>query len=204
MSAWDHGPANDERAAAFENEALPHMDDLYRTAVRLVFDPAKAADAVQETYLLAWKSFDRYERNTNCKAWLFQILFNVARKERRSWMKWFLGAEEDVADQELIAPQPIPTTLTDSQMLAALDNVPEDFRKVLLLVDLEEFSYKEVSSILDIPIGTVMSRLTRGRKLLRAQLQPLSPLSACRTGSVPAIRGVANENISAGSGINRP
>jgi RNA polymerase sigma-70 factor (ECF subfamily) len=172
MSVGEHCPGSDERDAAFETEALPHMDDLYRMAVRLVFDPTKAADAVQDTYLLAWKSFHRYERNTNCKAWLFQILFNVVRKERRAWMKWLVGTEEDVADQDLIAPEPVPTTLTDSDILAALDQVPEDFRKVLLLVDVEEFSYKEVGTILGIPVGTVMSRLSRGRKLLRAQLQP--------------------------------
>lgn len=187
MSVEDHGPGNDERAAAFEIEALPHMDDLYRTAVRLVFDGAKAADAVQETYLLAWKCFHRYERNTNCKAWLFQILFNVVRKERRSWMKWLVGAEEDIKGQDLVAPEPIPTMLTDGEILAALDKVPVDFRKVLLLVDVEEFSYKEVSSILGIPIGTVMSRLSRGRKLLRAQIQPIAALSASRPGSIAPV-----------------
>ena len=187
MSVADHCPGNDERTAAFEMEALPHMNDLYKTAVRLVFDGAKAADAVQETYLLAWKSFHRYERNTNCKAWLFQILFNVVRKERRSWMKWLVGGEEDIADQNLVAPEPIPTMLTDGEILAALDKVPEDFRRVLLLVDVEEFSYKEVSSILGIPTGTVMSRLSRGRKLLRAQIQAFAAASASRPGSVAAV-----------------
>jgi RNA polymerase sigma-70 factor (ECF subfamily) len=137
---------------------------------------------------VAWKSFHRYERNTNCKAWLFQILFNVVRKERRSWMKWLVGAEKDIADQDLVAPEPIPTMLTDDAILAALDNVPEHFRKVLLLVDVEEFSYKEVSSILGIPLGTVMSRLNRGRKLLRAQIQPIALVSASRPGSVAASR----------------
>jgi len=187
MSVGNHSPGDDERAAAFESEALPHMDDLYRAAVRLVFEPAKAADAVQETYLVAWKSFERYERNTNCKAWLFQILFNVVRKERRGWMKWLVGTEQDLADQDLVAPEPIPSSLTDGDILSALDKVPEDFRKVLLLVDVEEFSYQEVSSILKIPMGTVMSRLSRGRKLLRAHLQLRPAVAAFRPGSVPAV-----------------
>jgi RNA polymerase sigma-70 factor (ECF subfamily) len=177
----------DDPLSAFETEALPHMDDLYRTAVRLVFDPTIARDAVQETYLLAWKSFHRYERNTNCKAWLFQILFNVVRKERRSWMKWFVGTADDIANQDLVAPEPVATMLTDRDVLAALDEVPEDFRKVLLLIDVEEFSYKEASSVLGIPIGTVMSRLSRGRNFLRAQLQGMVAVSGSMIGSIAAL-----------------
>ena len=107
--------------------------------------------------------------------------------ERRGWMKWLVGAEEDIADQDLVSPEPIPTPLTDGEILAALDKVPEDFRKVLLLVDVEEFSYKEVSSILAIPVGTVMSRLSRGRKLLRAQIRPVTAVTASRPGSVAAV-----------------
>jgi len=187
MSADDHCLEPDDSLGAFESEALPHIDDLYRTATRLVSDPAKAADAVQETYLLAWKSFYRYQRNTNCKAWLFQILFNVIRKERRSWKKWFVGADDDIANQDLVAPEPKATMLTDPDVLAALDRVSEDFRKVLVLVDVEEFSYKEASSVLGIPIGTVMSRLSRGRNLLRAQLQRAAPVGVSRCGSVPAL-----------------
>ena len=72
---------------AFEAEALPHMDDLFRTAVRLLQDQARASDAVQETYLIAWRSFSRYQPGTNCRAWLFQILFNTVRHERRTWFK---------------------------------------------------------------------------------------------------------------------
>src|SRR5579884_1421208 len=100
-------------AAAFEAEALPHMDDLYRAAARLLLDQAEAGDAVQETYLIAWKSFARYEQGTNCRAWLFQILFNVVRHERRNWFKWLTGKEEDLAEGQLIAPEPVPEVLTD-------------------------------------------------------------------------------------------
>ncbi len=118
----------------------------------------------------AWKSFGKYERGTNCKAWLFQILFNVVRHERRNWFKWITGKEEDLAEAQLVAPAPIPDTLTDGNILAALDKLPAQFREALLLVDVEEFSYKEASEILRVPIGTIMSRLNRARGLLRNQL----------------------------------
>jgi RNA polymerase sigma-70 factor (ECF subfamily) len=158
------------RAADFETEAMPHSRDLYRTALRMLQDPGKAGDAVQETYLLAWKSFDRYERGTNCKAWLYQILFNVVRHERRTWFKWITGREEDAAETVLTAAPSVPTELADRDILAALDRIPSQFRDVVLLVDVEEFSYKETSDMLKVPIGTVMSRLSRGRGLLREEL----------------------------------
>jgi RNA polymerase sigma-70 factor, ECF subfamily len=154
----------------FEAEALPHLNDLFRTAVRLLQDQSHASDAVQETYLIAWKSFHRYERGTNCRAWLFQVLFNVVRHERRSWFKWITGKEEDLAEAQLVAPPVIPNRLTDNDILAALDKLPAAFREIVLLVDIEDFSYKEASKILRIPIGTVMSRLNRARGLLREQL----------------------------------
>ncbi len=159
-----------DHAAAFEAEAMPHLQDLYRAAARLLQDSVKANDAVQETFLIAWKSFDRYQRGTNCKAWLFQILFNVVRHERRNWFKWLTGREENIADSTLVAAPELPTELKDESILAALDRLPVAFREVLLLVDVEEFSYKEASGMLGVPIGTVMSRLSRGRALLREQL----------------------------------
>jgi RNA polymerase sigma-70 factor (ECF subfamily) len=164
------GDVQIQRAADFETEAMPYSRDLYRTALRLLQDKGKAGDAVQETYLLAWKSFDRYERGTNCKAWLYQILFNVVRHERRTWFKWITGREEDAAEAVLIAPQPIPNSLEDQDILRALDRIPQQFREAVLLVDVEEFSYKETSEMLQVPIGTVMSRLSRGRGLLRSEL----------------------------------
>ena len=154
----------------FEAEALPHMNDLFRTSVRLLQDQGKASDAVQETYLIAWKSFQRYERGTNCRAWLFQILFNVVRHERRTWFKWITGKDEDMAEAQLVAPASIPTSLTDRDILAALDKLPTQFREAVLLVDVEEFSYKQASEILQVPMGTIMSRLNRARGLLRGQL----------------------------------
>lgn len=159
-----------EKAAIFEREAMPHSRDLYRSALRLLQDTGKAADAVQQAYLLAWKSFDRYQTGTNCKAWLFQILFNVVRHERRAWFKWMTGREDDVAQTDLAALPPLPTELSDREILSALDGLPVSFREVVLLVDVEEFSYKETSEMLKVPIGTVMSRLNRARGLLRHKL----------------------------------
>ncbi|MEZ5398441.1 MAG: sigma-70 family RNA polymerase sigma factor [Bryobacteraceae bacterium] len=167
--------APDSMAGAFEAEAMPHLNDVFRVAMRMTKDHAKANDAVQETYLLAWKCFHRYERGTNCRAWLFQILFNVVRHERRNWFKWLTGTESDVSDSvELVAPVPVPDTLEDKQILAALDLIPEQFRAVLLLVDVEDFTYKEASEILKVPIGTIMSRLNRARGLLRGRLAGLA------------------------------
>ena len=160
--------------ADFEAEALPYSNDLYRTALRLLRQPAKASDAVQETYLLAWKSFDRYQRGTNCKAWLFRILFNVVRHERRAWFKWITGENEDLSQLDRVAPQPISTSLSDETILTALDGLACQFREVVLLVDVQEFSYKEVSEILHIPMGTVMSRLSRARTLLRIELMSVA------------------------------
>src|SRR5258708_5962184 len=170
----DAAKPNLQPTAEFEEEALPHMNDLFRTAVRLLQDHGKAGDAVQEAYLVAWKSFDRYQRGTNCRAWLFQILFNVVRHERRSWFKWITGKTEDISEVDVVAPQPVPTAFTDKDILAALDQLPAQFRDVLLLVDVEEFSYKETGEILKVPIGTRMSRLSRGRGILRGKLAPVA------------------------------
>jgi RNA polymerase sigma-70 factor, ECF subfamily len=170
VSGSEDQPLQGLPAIAFEAEALPHMNDLFRTAVRLLRDSGKASDAVQETYLIAWKSFSKYQQGSNCKAWLFKILFNVVRHERRTWFKWITGKDEDLAEAQLVAPAPIPEKLTDGSILAALDKLPLQFRETLLLVDVEEFSYKEASEILRVPIGTIMSRLNRARGILRNQL----------------------------------
>ena len=156
---------------AFEAEAVPHFDDLYRTAVRVIGDRAEAEDLVQETYLQAWKSFYRFELGTNCRAWLFKILFHVIHHHRRKWFnfKWVEDGEEHLKESLAYEP-PIAEHLTDEDLLAALNQVPEAFREIILLVDVQEFSYKEISEILNIPIGTVMSRLSRGRQVLRTHL----------------------------------
>ncbi len=156
----------------FEDAALPHLNDLYRTANRLLADSTKADDVVQDVYLQAWKSFERFEVGTNCRAWLYKILFHVVHHHRRKWFNVRMAKEsEEILEQVPSCPEPIPEHLTDEEILGALDRVPQDFRSVVLLVDVDEFSYKEASGILNVPIGTVMSRLSRCRKLLREQLQ---------------------------------
>ena len=155
----------------FEEAALPHLDDLYRTATRLLADSTKADDVVQDVYLQAWKSFHRFEVGTNCRAWLYKILFHVIHHHRRKFFNVRMVKDsEEILDQVAVSSEPIPERLTDEEILGALDRVPQDFRAVVLLVDVDEFSYKEASGILNVPIGTVMSRLSRGRKLLRDQL----------------------------------
>jgi RNA polymerase sigma-70 factor (ECF subfamily) len=155
----------------FEHEAMPHLNDLLRTACRMVGDRERAEDVVQEVYLQAWKSFNRFEPGTNCRAWLFKILFHCVNHDRRRWFRFpLLKEKEEFLEANLPAPAPIPDRLTDAAILAALDRIPGDFRSVVMLVDVEEFAYKDVAEILAIPIGTVMSRLSRGRKALRDQL----------------------------------
>ena len=161
----------DVSVESFEAEAVPHFDDLYRTAVRVIGDRQTAEDLVQETYLEAWKSFRRFEAGNNCRAWLFKILFHVIHHHRRKWFRFkFIGEDESMLEQTLVYEPPIPQDITDEDMLAALARVPQNYREVLLLADVQEFSYKEVADTLNIPIGTVMSRLSRGRAVLRTQL----------------------------------
>jgi RNA polymerase sigma-70 factor (ECF subfamily) len=155
----------------FEREAMPHLNDLLRTACRMVGDRERAEDVVQEVYLQAWKSFDRFEAGTNCRAWLFKILFHCVNHDRRRWFRFpLLKEKEEFLEANLPAPVTVPDQLTDADILAALDRIPADFRSVVMLVDVDEFAYKDVAEILAIPIGTVMSRLSRGRKALRDQL----------------------------------
>lgn len=158
-------------AERFEIEAMPHMNDLFRTASRVLSDRSRAQDVVQEVYLQAWKCFDRFETGTNCRAWLYKILFHCVNHHRRKWFRFpLLKDSEEFVEANLPYSPPIPEQLTDEDILAALDRIPGDFRAVVLLVDVEEFAYKETADILSVPIGTVMSRLSRGRKLLREQL----------------------------------
>jgi RNA polymerase sigma-70 factor (ECF subfamily) len=156
---------------AFEAEAMPHMNDLYRAACRILRDPERASDVIQEVYLQAWKSFYRFESGTNCKAWLYKILFNSIHHYRRKWFRLpVLKESEEFLLDNLEASTPVSDKLSDAEILSALDKIAPDYKSVVLLVDVEEFAYKEVAEILDIPIGTVMSRLSRGRKALRERL----------------------------------
>jgi len=159
------------RTDEFEAAAMPHMNDIYRTAVRLLGAGTGADDVVQDVYLQAWKSFDQFEIGTNCRAWLFKILFHTVNHYRRKWLNIRMVKEsEEILDLTPAAGPPVPEHITDEEMLAALAEVPQDFRATVLLIDVEEFSYKEAAGILNVPIGTVMSRLSRGRKMLRERL----------------------------------
>lgn len=160
----------------FETIAMPQMNDLLRTARRTLGSQAEAEDVVQETYLQAWKSFHRFEPGTNIRAWLFKLMFHVIQHHRRKAYRLVtLKEEEEFLFEQLPYEPPVPQELRDEDVLAALDRVPEHFRSVILLADVQEFSYKEIQETLGIPIGTVMSRLSRGRQLLRTYLAGHAP-----------------------------
>jgi RNA polymerase sigma-70 factor (ECF subfamily) len=157
--------------AAFEAEALPLMADVFRVANYLARDRETAEDLTQETFAQALKSFHRYTPDTNCRAWLVTILYhlNSKRRLRLGQLKLVEDTEEQIAETVAFVP-PIPEELKDEEILQALEKLPKAFRDVVVLTDVEEFSYKEVAEFMQVPIGTVMSRLHRGRKLLRQQL----------------------------------
>jgi RNA polymerase sigma-70 factor (ECF subfamily) len=158
-------------AEEFETVALPHLADLYRSAVHMVRDRSDAQDLVQNVYLQAWKAFDRFTSGTNCRAWLFKILFNEIRHYRRGWFRNKPASEGEQRFEDTIAYEPpIPEEVRDEDILQALDAIPLEFREVILLADVHEFAYKEIAETLNIPVGTVMSRLSRGRRQLRLLL----------------------------------
>ena len=156
----------------FEAETMSHLDDLFRTAKRLTMNPTDAEDLVQETFMQAWKSFDHYELGTNCRAWLYKILFNKYDHQRRKkyTQAKYIQEADDLIFLSAAYHAPIPENLTDSEVIAALDKLPEHYRSVVLLADVHEFDYKEVAEVLEIPIGTVMSRLSRARTQLKKTL----------------------------------
>ncbi len=170
------------RQRRFEAEALSHLDALYRTALRLTRNSSDAEDLVQETYLKAYRFWDHYEPNTNCRAWLYKIMANTrinqAVKEAKQPSRVDYDLLSEVLPERKSAGLDQPTrgelavfaALLDDEFVAALEAVPEDFRVVLILYAVEGYAYKEIAHILDIPIGTVMSRLYRGRKLLQLTL----------------------------------
>lgn len=158
-----------QNLAAFEGAALAYADQLFRVALRLCRNEAKAEDLVQEAYMQAWRSFHRFEMGTNLRAWLYKIMFNVYYSGQRKERLRLVPVEETIAETIAYDP-PTPTQLTDEEVIAALERLPRDFQIPLVLADIEELSYREVAEALEIPLGTVMSRLHRGRKLLRAEL----------------------------------
>lgn len=133
----------------------------------------EAEDVTQETYLQAWKSFHRFTPGTNIRAWMFAILFNVVRQHRRKWLFRMRQAEDESEfERTLVHKEPVKDEVTDEEVLQALRELPQRFSEVILLADVQEFHYREIQEALQIPIGTVMSRLNRGRAKLRERLAP--------------------------------
>jgi len=156
---------------AFEGEVLPHADRMFRLAMWFVRNRADAEDIVQDTMMQALKSFHRFQPGTNCRAWLATILQRIVSNRRRAAGRSIVVADPDdrLARAVPFAP-PVPQELTDDLVLATLRRLPATFQDVILLCDVEDLSYKEAAAALAIPIGTVMSRLHRGRAQLRAEL----------------------------------
>jgi RNA polymerase sigma-70 factor (ECF subfamily) len=169
----------------FERDAMPLAPQLYGAAVRMTRNAADAEDLVQETFLKAYRAYDTFEEGTNLKAWLYRILTNTFinnyRRETRRPQETDLGELEDLylfrrlsretsATSSTSAEEQLLEGLVEEDIKEAIESLPENFRMVVLLADLEGFSYKEIADILEIPIGTVMSRLHRGRKALQVAL----------------------------------
>jgi RNA polymerase sigma-70 factor, ECF subfamily len=172
-------PALKER---FERDAMPLLPSLYSAALRLTRNPADAEDLLQEAFLRAYRGFSGFEEGTNLKAWMYRILtnafINTYRKKQREPVTvqdediadWYLYDKLGAAGAEASAESEVLDKIPDEEVQRALEALPEGFRMAVLLADVEGFSYKEIAEILEIPIGTVMSRLHRGRKALQKAL----------------------------------
>lgn len=163
---------NDSDAwAAFEQEVLPHAARLFRLAMWLERNRADAEDVVQDTMMQALRSFHRFQPGTNCRAWLITILQRIVSNRRRAKGRSIVVSDPDdrIAHTVPFVP-PVPQVLTDETVLATMRRLPTAFQEVIILCDVEDLSYKEAAEALAIPIGTVMSRLHRGRGQLRTEL----------------------------------
>lgn len=192
---------DEEKRSLFESQALQYMDQLYAAAMRMTRNPADAADLVQETYVKAYQAFNQFEQGTNLKAWLYRIqtntFINIYRKNQRNP---YQGTIDDLEDWQLGGAESLTQStstrsaeaeaidhLPDSAVKDALQAVPEHFRMVVYYADVEGFSYQEIADIMKTPVGTVMSRLHRGRRLLR---ELLADYARDRGITVPSPTGV--------------
>ncbi len=173
--------------ADFERDALQFAPQLYSAALRMTRNPADAEDIVQETFLKAYRAYDTFQQGTNLKAWLYRILtnsyINRYRKQQRRPSEVELGELQDLylyrrlgedSGASVSAEEEVLEQFVDTDVKEALESLPEHFRIPVLLADVEGFSYREIAEIMDIPIGTVMSRLHRGRKALQQKLWKLA------------------------------
>ena len=173
-------PLADEGAGeAFTAEALSHLDSLYGTAMRLTRRAPDAEDLVQDTYMKAFRSASQFRPGTNLKAWLFTILYNTFRNMRRDHGRDPVEVDSEIVDVAAassprdLSPEQILTRATlDAELQAALDGLPDAFRQAVWLRDVEELTYAEIAEVVGVPIGTVMSRISRGRRLLFERLAP--------------------------------
>jgi RNA polymerase sigma-70 factor (ECF subfamily) len=175
-------PEDPALRARFERDVVPLLPNLYSAALRLTRNPTDAEDLVQEAYLRAYRGFGGFEEGTNLRAWMYRILtntfINAYRKKQREPITvqddeiedWFLFDRLGASGVEASAESEVLDRLPDEDVQRALEALPEGFRMAVLLADVEGFSYKEIAEILEVPIGTVMSRLHRGRKALQKAL----------------------------------
>lgn len=174
-----------KQTASFEEEALPHMDAVYRFALRLSGSRDRAEDLVQDTFFRAYRAWDQYTPGTRCKSWLFTICRNVFLRQRERTQRHDEIISENVPKDSGSVPAVNPlwssteskdpagsffNSIVDAKILEAIDELPEEYRTAVVLSDLEGFSYNEVAEMMEVPVGTVKSRLFRGRRQLQKQL----------------------------------
>lgn len=172
----------EERRLRFETDALPFLDQLYSAALRMTRNPQDAEDLVQDTYAKAYSAFHQFKPGTNLKAWLYRILTNSYINTYRKVQRQPKQVTDEIQDWQIVAAQAHASSgmksaemealegLPDSDIKDALQELSEDFRYTVYLADVEGFPYREIADIMDVPVGTVMSRLHRGRKQLRERL----------------------------------